>query len=218
MSKKHYLIFTVLLILASTLYADTLLFENFDVVVPPNIPPGWIVVDNNSDGKTWSTSTSHPHTVPNCLRYVYSRTVPANDWFFTPALILEAGVTYTVEFYYRASSPSMPEKMRIYLATSQSPSAIVGSAIWDNNNITNTIYAQGLVDFTPQTSGTYYLGFQCYSDANRWNLRIDDIAVYKRVHDVGVETIYSPLPGTYSVGVNFTPKFLVRNYGQNTGG
>jgi hypothetical protein len=51
-----------------------------------------------------------------------------------------------------------------------------------------------------------------------WNLRIDDITVYVDVHDVGVDTIYSPMPGSYPVGTVFKPKFLVRNYGQNTGG
>ncbi|MEO0131842.1 MAG: FlgD immunoglobulin-like domain containing protein [candidate division WOR-3 bacterium] len=218
MSNKYIAVVATIMALLTIGYADTLLLENFDSVTPPNLPSGWVVIDDNSDGKTWGLSTSHPHTAPNCLRYVYSRTNSANDWVFTPGLTLEAGVTYTVEFYYRASSPSMPEKMRIYLATAQDPYAIVGSPVWDNNNITNTMYLQGMADFTVATSGTYYLGFQCYSDPDRWNLRVDDIAVYKQVHDVGIDTIYSPLPGVYSVGASFTPRFLVRNYGQNTGG
>ncbi|MBS4015597.1 MAG: choice-of-anchor J domain-containing protein [Candidatus Latescibacteria bacterium] len=217
MSKK-YLIVLFALALLTPIFADTLLFENFDALTPPSIPAGWQIVDANADGKTWATTTSHPHSFPNCMRYVYSRTNAANDWFFTNSLNLQAGVTYTLEFFYRGSNVSLPEKMRVFVASGQTPGTTVGSPIWDNTSITNTMFEQGIVDFTVASGGTYYIGFQCYSDADMWNLRVDDIAVYKRVHDVGVDVIYAPLPGTYLVNTKFKPKFLVKNYGQNTGG
>ena len=218
MSKK-YLVILLTLAMLTPLFADIVMTQNFDGITPPNMPSGWIVRDYNSDTKTWATTTSHPNSTPNCIRYNYSRTNAAKDWFFTGPVTLAPGIPYTVGFFYRGSNASFPERLRIWVTTSQDSWTKYGSYIYDNNNIINTIYQSDLSsDFTVGTVGTYYIGFQCYSAADMWNLRIDDITVYKDVRDVGIDTIYTPLPGSYTFGSILTPKFLVRNYGQNTGG
>ena len=217
MSKK-YLVILLALAFAIPLFADIVLDQNFDGITPPNNPAGWVVRDYNVDGKTWVTTTSHPHTTPNCIRYNYSRTNAAKDWFFSNGVTLQNGISYTLEFFYDASNPTFPEQLRVWLTTSQDSWTKVGSPLWNNSSIINTVFAQGLADFTVPSTGTYYLGFNCYSPANMWNLRVDDIKIYKDVHDVGIDTIYSPLPGTYNKNSVLKPKFLVRNWGQNTGG
>ncbi|MEO0227860.1 MAG: choice-of-anchor J domain-containing protein [candidate division WOR-3 bacterium] len=216
MCNKKYVALLILVVFVLPLVADVLLDENFDLVTVPNMPTGWVVIDNNSDGKTWTTTTSHPRSIPNCIRYNYSTLNTANDWFYTSGLALQSGITYTLEFYYRGSNPFFTEKLKVYYDNDQSVGG--GTQILDLPNITNTIYQQALVDFTVPSSGTYYLGFQCYSAANQWNLRIDDIKVYKQVHDVGVDSILEPDPITYNVSTPITPEVRVRNYGQNTGG
>ena len=216
---KKYLVLLLTLAIMTPLFADIILHQTFDStdVIIPQAPTGWAIYDSGPNGKTWATSTSHPRSTPNCIRYNYSITDPANDWFFSKSLSLTAGITYSLEFFYRGSNPFFTEKLEVYLDNNQTPPAS-GAQIFNKNNIINTIYQQGLVDFTVPSTGTYYLGFHCYSAANQWNLRIDDITVYKNVHDVGVDIIYSPIPGTYNNTTVFKPKFLVRNYGQNTGG
>ena len=216
---KKYTVILLALGFMLPLFADILMRQNFDSldVTIPNPPTGWMVKDYNGDGKKWATTTSHPYSSPNCIRYNYSRTAAARDWFFTGPLTLTANIPYTVGFFYRGSSPSFPEKLKVWVCSTQDSIGKIGSAIY-NNNIINTVYQSDLADFSVASTGTYYLGFECYSPANMWNLRIDDITVYVDVHDVGVDTIYSPLSGSYTFGSVLTPKFLVRNYGQNTGG
>ena len=219
MHKKYMIGLLLALAFTLPLFGTILLDQNFDSVTVPNLPSGWVLVDGNSDSKTWATTTSHPHSLNNCIRYNYSRTNGARDWFITGPLSLYEDIDYTLEFFYRGSNPSFTEKVRVWLLTAQDTSSKYGSAIYDNNNITNTIYAQALEEFEVGDDDTYYLGFECYSDANQWNLRIDDIKVYVDEHDVGVSAVIVPLNGSqYQVGDTIIPKIVVRNYGQNTGG
>jgi hypothetical protein len=51
------------------------------------------------------------------------------------------------------------------------------SAIFDNNNITDTTWQPGSGLITPSVSGIYYIGFHGYSDAYMNYLYIDDIQV-----------------------------------------
>jgi hypothetical protein len=143
------------------LFADILMTENFDAVTPPNVPAGWIVRDYNADGKTWATTTSHPYSSPNCIRYTYNRYQPAKDWFFTGPLTLTAGIPYTVGFFHRGSSPLFPERLRVWVCSSQDSTGKIGSAIYNNSNIINTVYQSDLADFSVASTGTYYLGFEC---------------------------------------------------------
>ena len=219
MSKK-YIVILLMLAMTLPLFADIMLTQNFDGVTPPTLPSGWLVKDYNADGKTWALTTSHPRSLPNCFRYNYNRTVAAKDWFFSNGVTLQAGITYTLEFFYDASNPTFPERLRVWLTTSQDSSGKVGSPIWNNGSIMNTVFAQGLADFTPTSTQTYYLGFECYSPMNMWNLRIDDITLYKDVHDVAVDTIMPPPTSgqVYTLNSVIIPKVVVHNYGQNTGG
>jgi hypothetical protein len=217
---KRYIVILLALAFALPLFADIVLTQNFDGVTPPTLPAGWLVRDYNLDGKTWALTTSHPRSLPNCFRYNYNRTVAAKDWFFSNGVTLQGGITYTLEFFYDASNPTFPEALRVWLTTAQDSSSKVGGALWNNASIMNTVFAQGLVDFTPASTQTYYLGFECYSPMNMWNLRVDDITIYKDVHDVGVEAIVPPpSPGqVYTLNSIIIPKIVVHNWGQNTGG
>jgi hypothetical protein len=54
------------------------------------------------------------------------------------------------------------------------------TTLWDNNGDTalfNETWEQAVISFNPVTSGTYYFGFNCYSDADMYNLYVDDVAI-----------------------------------------
>ncbi len=146
---------------------------------------GWSIYDANADGWPWyySTSTNAPNSTADNhgqhARYQKNfddSNVAADDWLFSPGFVLQAGVTYTVRFNYGARSASYPEKLAVHIGSAQAVGAMT-TQVFDNNNVINTTWQQGSGTFTPGSTGTYYMGFHCYSAANKYQLAIDDLEV-----------------------------------------
>jgi hypothetical protein len=104
-----------------------------------------------------------------------------DDWFFTQGLQLTAGTTYEVSFSYRSGNSSFPEKIAVDWGNTAAASSMSGSPIFNNNNFTNTDWTIGTGIFIPTATGTYYVGFHGYSDADMASLFIDDIKILEVV-------------------------------------
>ncbi len=152
-------------------------YQNFDSVSAPNLPPGWVVENANSDGETWVNTSGNALSSPNAMKYSYDINNSANDWFFSPGFYLQSGVTYEVRFYYRAQSASYPEALKVHYGTSKNSTGMVSPPIFNNNNIINIAYQLGSGTFTPSSTGVYYLGWHCYSAADQYYLYVDDIEI-----------------------------------------
>ena len=142
---------------------------------------GWVANDANADGVTWyaSTNTNCPNLTDHGWHARYQKntnnTTAANDWLFSPGFTLQAGLTYAIRFNYAACA-SYPEKLEVRIGTGQNVGAMT-TQVFDNNNVTNTIWQPGSGAFTPSSTATYYVGFHVYSDPNRLRLGIDDLVV-----------------------------------------
>ena len=163
--------------------------ENFDSVLPGAIPCGIIVSDDNADNKTWTVvgndgAGRFPASAPNQIRYEYSATNAANDWFYTNPLALKAGTTYLVSFKYRGTQPTSTEKLEVKYGTAAT-AASQTNLLWKNEAITNADYvtatggtaAGQVLPIKPTADGNYFVGFHVYSAANQFNLYIDDVTV-----------------------------------------
>ncbi len=152
--------------------------ENWDLTTAPAVPPSWTVVNANNDAFTWLTNTSSPFSAPNALRCSYntSSAIPMDDWAISPPLLLEAGSYYKIQFYFKAHSNILPEKLEVKFGTSNNVASLT-TQIYSNTNITNTSYSMGEAYFPVTAGGTYYFGFHGFSDANMYNLYIDDVAI-----------------------------------------
>ncbi len=164
------------------------LWESFEDIIPPSWPLGWLTENSNGDSQTWETKKyGGLGERPQCVRYSASALIAADDWFFTPALTLNAGFTYTLSFRYKVSNSST-QKMNIWFGGAQT-SVGMTTQIYDNNTLTDTIMALVSADFTVSVSGVYYIGFHCYSDANQLRLFVDDILVSYPETDLGLTVI-----------------------------
>jgi len=156
--------------------------QNWDSVTAPVVPPSWTIVNANSDNYTWVTVSSGANSAPNTLRCSYnsSSAIAMDDWAISPPLQLAADTFYKIQFYYKAQSATLPEKLEIKYGTANNVAALTNQ-IYVNNNITNTTY-QMAEAFIPQTTaGIYYFGFHGFSAANMYYLFIDDITVSELV-------------------------------------
>lgn len=150
-------------------------FENFDGVTAPDFPQCLIIENTNGDAYTWETNSTCL-SPPNSAYIRYNSSLNMDDWFFTRGLDLTGGVTYEVGFAYAAAHPDWPENLSVDWGDGASSTAMSGSPIFTHLGIDGGWYV-GSATFTPAVTGTYYVGFHGHSDANKYNLYVDDISV-----------------------------------------
>jgi hypothetical protein len=136
---------------------------------------GWAIENTNADENYWTPAEGFGTDDSNCIGYAYNSTNNANDWIFSTCLDLVGGQTYVLEFDYAVYDETYPEKLDVYYGDAQLSTAM--TLIQDLGTLTNTDYATGTYEFTPATSGTYYIGLHCYSDADMYYLFVDNFSV-----------------------------------------
>jgi hypothetical protein len=149
--------------------------ENFDATVSPALPNCTSREDVNNDNSTWTIATASGFS-GQVLKYKYSTVNSANDWFYTPALNLSSGTSYTLSFKYGASSYIWSEKMEVKYGSAPASSAMTVPLL-DFPTITGYTRQSGRITFSPATSGTYYIGFRAYSLSDQYLLYLDSIVV-----------------------------------------
>jgi hypothetical protein len=171
----------------TTACATTAVFpytQNFDGVTAPALPCGVTVLDVNNDGSGWVNSNDQSSSGANSMRYLPSAINGADDWFFTNALRLTAGVSYQLTFKYRVYSYNYPERMEVKIGTSTTPASQT-TTLFSNNNILNNVFvttasgsgAGQVAPFVPTTSGVYFIGFHATSTVNSFSIYVDDLSV-----------------------------------------
>ncbi len=167
--------------------------QSFDFIpAGQTVPCGFTVLDANADGATWRASTENPYSGTYAMRYQGAtlNNVVANDWFFTPALVLPgtANTRYQVAFRYRAAgvgstgTSNFTESLEV---KSGAAPTVAGQTnlLYTNASINNLAYAQAngtsapVVAYLPAGASTQYVGFHVVSAANQGNLYIDDLSV-----------------------------------------
>ncbi len=152
--------------------------QDFELATLPNMPP-CTSSENVGTGNNWVT-VSNPgngFTSQN-LRYGYNTTNAADAWFYTQGLNLTGGTSYRLTFKYGNNSATFVESMNVNYGTSASAVSMTNPIV-DYPTITalNVTPAISATDFTPTTTGVYYIGFHVYSVADQFNLFVDDISV-----------------------------------------
>ncbi|WP_353118376.1 MBG domain-containing protein [Myroides odoratus] len=152
---------------------------DINYVTTPNIPFCLAVQNVNADNKTW-ISFDKPSGTPfrgtKVMGYPFHGTNAANDWFFTNAINLVAGQSYRLKFKY--SHGNWAEKLRVSYGASAENTGMTTELFTVTTSSTSTTIEK-IIDFTPATSGVFYIGFQAYSDANKLNLYIGDVELDK---------------------------------------
>ncbi|MFI5129937.1 MAG: choice-of-anchor J domain-containing protein, partial [Chitinophagales bacterium] len=187
--------------------------QNFESAVVPGMPTCTSIQDVNGNsgsfwlgtgGGGWETYTDgNPLTYvspSNALLYFYDPNNLArggDDWFYTQGLNLTGGTSYRLKFFYKAlDGANFPEGMEVRYGTRAYSADMTNGPIFINNNITSVYaspYDSVRVDFTPPTTGVYYLGFHATSAGDEFGILVDDISVkISPVMDVGISGITVP--------------------------
>ena len=154
--------------------------ESFDGTLFP--PTCWTRI-NAGTGNNWQRATTGQYAGAGTMAYGYNGTNPANSWMISPEITLESGKKYYVSFYQNtAGGATYPEKMKVTVGTA--PDVISQTTtIWDNNGgteLTNVTYELRVAEFVAPSTGSYYFGFNVYSDADMYNLFVDEISIIEQ--------------------------------------
>ena len=152
---------------------------DINYVTTPNIPFCLAVQNVNNDEKTW-ISYAKPSGTPfrgtKVMGYPYHSSNAADDWFFTHAINLVAGQSYRLKFKY--SHGNYAEKLRVSYGTSAVNTGMT-TELFAVTTSASSATVEKVIDFTPATSGVFYIGFQAYSDADKLTLYVGDVELDK---------------------------------------
>jgi len=175
MRKKVHFLFLFLLanLIILGANAQVLLQEGFEGTFPPS---GWTLT-NNGTGNSWTqnTTATYAYAGSKSMMYGYNATNAADAWAFTPALSLTK-TPVLITFYLRVRSATYPESFQLTIGN-DTVVANHTNVLLDSTAIKNTVFQKWEVTYTPSSAGTYYLGFNCYSAANMWNVYVDNFTV-----------------------------------------
>jgi hypothetical protein len=144
--------------------------------------------ENLSAGNPWVTTyadTYYPDASMDEYVLMYhnpsGNSNTANVWFYTEGINLVGGTTYRMSYDYggTATPSTVQNKMKVAYFTAPVSSALVANL--DNHPDIKSSPFTNIINFTPATSGVYYLGLNCYSAPFQGQLYVDDIQLVPSV-------------------------------------
>jgi hypothetical protein len=156
---------------------ESLLYETFQSISPPALPVGWSMLNVGGDAGRWMTRPigGVPWGV-QCLRYRSDALMPADDWVFTSAVTLTAGIPCGIRYMVRSGVLGPPQILEILAGTAPAPGAMI-IPVKPLAPVVPTTYAADSVSFVPPVSGVYYVGFHVSGPPGGARLNLDDIRV-----------------------------------------
>lgn len=154
--------------------------QKFDGINIPNNPKE-IHIANPIGGNSWKTVS-----VPGLPAYNYAISYKgdnmnnADAWFMLPGMQLSGGLTYRLQFKYRASDTlGGNQKIEVKIGKMMNNGMIGWQTIYKNVKINQIKFQDASLLFAAPTSNEYFIAFRCISEKNNSAVWIDDIDVSK---------------------------------------
>ncbi len=175
----------------------------------------WTVVNADNDEYEWYTDSNWGGTRDTYFRYYPSElqdpTVERNDWLISPAIALEAGKRYVVQYDVRLLGDLFPANITFAMGNAPVVEAMTTELEridGDINDITWTTHATAM---TVETSGTYHFGYQIRNSVPVQFYKF----VIKEVHEVDLAVSEIHGSGMGNIGKASEFEVTVNNLGFN---
>jgi hypothetical protein len=151
--------------------------ESFEGITAANmLPTCWAATNLGTKVYTYTAATGSYNQAARTGSKFASFKYSCDDWLFSPGITLTAGTTYSFSFWYVTDGNSGWTTLEAKFGNAQNSGAMTGTVSGCSvSSPTNTSYVQLSGTFTPSSTGTYYIGIHCLSNASPWYLSIDDI-------------------------------------------
>lgn len=154
---------------ATTLCGSTTISytQDFESVTTPAIP-SCTTIQNAGSGNNWITASPAANGfTTKVLEYSFNSSNAANAWFYTQGLNLTSGTSYRLTFNYgNNASTTYIEKLKVAYGSTAVNTAMT-NPLADYPSINDATIHTTTIDFTPATTGVFYIGFNCYSAADQ---------------------------------------------------
>lgn len=172
----------------------------------------WKIEDTNGDGCTWHYGSNYAGTDDWYLEYYCETSLAADDWFFSAPIRFEAGKRYVLSYDVRLGATLSQEKFRVVLCDGMSSENQVQEIDDRTDFYSNFTLENASVAFVPSESGSYSLGFQCYSGVNQYFVQIANVEVREVADvDLGCDKVYGLKVAATSEPLPY--EVYVTNYG-----
>ena len=131
-----------------------------------------VVRDDNRDEKTWSWHKD------GFAQYNSSKENAANDYLMTPAIEMKKGFLYKLIFNYSGSGTTgnHEQKLEVLLTKGYTASSEI-TRLLNYPSFASDKFYKSENTFSVNESGKYIISFKCYSDADKYALKINGISV-----------------------------------------
>lgn len=149
--------------------------ENFNGTTAPALPPCFTTAQ--VAGQPWNTVASPmPGMDGACAHAAYDLITLPDQWLFTNGISLVAGAVYRLNYLYGNGNVDAHDRLSVYLSTGRT-AADTAMALAQHSDIATAIALAGQPEFSPSSSGTYYIGFRYFAvpGGNPAQLFLDDI-------------------------------------------
>jgi len=177
----------LLLLFANLLHAQTITdfpheegFETSGDEFTSDFPQGWVVdtlsTMENMFNLSWVVFDDSGHTGIKSAFIPGIPSVVNDDWLISPPVAIKKDHIYTFSFWYRTGSGGAP-KIALHLGDEPSHAGMSEDPLWSDEDVTNTIYQQVIVEYTATQDSIIYLGFHAFESSGVSNFLLDDIGI-----------------------------------------
>tara|TARA_R110002050_G_scaffold109799_1_gene221452 strand:+ start:203331 stop:207902 length:4572 start_codon:yes stop_codon:yes gene_type:complete len=137
----------------------------------------WSIVDNNTDGDTWSLNTSSSYAQEgnqSAQAYTDFNSGANDDYLISPQITLTA--TNRLKFWSRARSASEPNDYKVLISTTTNALASFTDTLLVDT-VNSTTYAEHIVDLAAYTGNVYIAFYIPIGGLDGYYLHIDNFTV-----------------------------------------
>ncbi|MEG1909376.1 MAG: choice-of-anchor J domain-containing protein [Bacteroidales bacterium] len=145
--------------------------EGFETTFPTFMTPCWSV--ESTTEPTWQVEAYVQPYKDKQNMFIQGKQ-NMNDWLFSPAIKLQAGKSYKLNFYYRAIGGNA-EKLDVYIGKGPSSTFMSNNALLKIDSVSGN-YKAFSVPIIVDADNTYYLAWHARSEKSK-GMRIDEVSL-----------------------------------------
>lgn len=159
---------------------QNLFFEDFEGLTTTSLPEGWKDIPTPAGGNGWTTAPLQDvpgHSGSLYAKILYHQSVAHNAWAITPVINLTAEKRYRISFWVLIIGYGTQfERLEVKIGTAPAANAMT-TLIYDNGETNVLDWSKISYEYTPETSGDYYIGFHSFSPKDLFATCFDDLKV-----------------------------------------
>jgi hypothetical protein len=150
--------------------------QDVEDVTTPELPDFWSTQNYSEiDWISTSVTSNSGNNSMGCYSSNGLNETDMDNWFISPPLLVENGITYPVSFYYRSFLPNHDESLSVYWGLSPDP-AELNNILFEGINFSTSGWEMAEINMTPGIDGIVFIGWHAVSTGG-YGVFLDDMKI-----------------------------------------